>query len=167
MAKIITKKVNKRLRETIAVDFDSGEVKDAYNEVKEDIIQFVEQEEFFITYTTLIGALNKLTKMEEKVLRYACVYCAANINEIAFVKAKKDEISKQLGCKSPQAIANAVSGLKKKNILIPIGSGIYLINPKYFWKGNTEKRLNALKYYLTLTYGDDTKFEKLEIPEEK
>lgn len=47
--------------------------------------------------------------------------------------------------RSVSAIANALTELKKENLLVSVDKGMYQINPRYAFKGSTSNRNAALK----------------------
>lgn len=42
------------------------------------------------------------------------------------------------------SVNNAFHGLKEKGLLIPVGKGVYQVNPKYYWNGSDKSRVDEI-----------------------
>lgn len=145
-----TKEVNKGKVVTNFVDVESGEILDSSVEVKKEIIVLDNKEEFFMTYLSILGVVDKLDKVSQKVLLYCNMNSSYNENVIHLTKYTIGRMEEEIGLKS-QTIKNSISKLKKKEFLFPLGGGAYLINPKYYWKGNNDERIKCYKFVLELS----------------
>lgn len=103
------------------------------------------QEEFMMTYLNSIDELIDLEKSLFQVL--ICCWklsSFSNLNEEGNVINNTPlfrQRCRELGINmTDNAIRIAMSRLSKKNILIPLCKGTYLLNPKYFIKGTMSKK---------------------------
>lgn len=129
------------------IDENTGEVLDTDISIKHHKIVVEDNESFFWTYLGAISLIDDLDKVSIKVLYYCNINAQWNTNMIALTKPVLLDIEKKIGLKY-QTVRNAISKLKKLNILIDLGSATYRINPRYYWKGNSSDRLKTMKYVL-------------------
>ena len=78
---------------------------------------------------------------------YISLKASVDSNEITLVKPVLEKLSKESEM-SMSAIKKSVAQLVDKNILIRIGSGLYRVNPKYYWRGSIANRNKTMKYVL-------------------
>lgn len=128
-------------------DSETGEITDTEEDVKHQKIILDDKESFAIVYASIIGALDNLDKASRNVLDWCVINSNYNSNKIALAKPNRKEISEKYGV-GDSTVKNCIAKLKKKKILIAIGSGIYRINPKYFWRGDKHERKKTMKYIL-------------------
>lgn len=112
-------------------------------------------EKFFITFLSGLNAICGLSRPSDiKVLAILCSMAEFNTGKVIMTSSARKEIMKKLGIKTPQALSNSISRLKKEHLLEG-ERGEYEINPQYFWKGNTNERdklLREKRMNLTLKY---------------
>jgi hypothetical protein len=131
------------------IDTDSGEVLDIDMETKHHKIIVDDKESFFWTYLSVLSLIDDLDKVSFKVLFYCVFHCQWNTNMVALTKPVLKDMELKVGIQY-QTARNSISKLKKLGILIDLGSATYRINPRYYWKGNSEDRLKTMKYVLEL-----------------
>lgn len=88
-------------------------------------------------YAPAITPINSLTPSQRRVL-YAILSeasSAKNGMRVAITAGSKRLMCQKHGIGSPQTIANALSKMAKAGILIRIETGIYMLNPYLFGKG--------------------------------
>jgi hypothetical protein len=129
------------------VDASTGEILDVEIDVKHERILADTREEFFFTYASIIGVIQELDKVSVNILMYCNTNAQWNTNMVALTKPVVEDICKTFDIKY-QTVRNAVSKLKKTGIFIHLGNSTYRINPRYYWKGNTNERNNTMKYVL-------------------
>lgn len=129
------------------LDTETGETVETSSEVKHETIVVNDEESFATHYSSVIGALKHLDFASTKVLIWCSLNAATNTNKISLVKPFCEDIGEEYGL-AYNTVKNCISKLKQKEILIPIGSGVYRINPKYFWRGNSNQRNRTMKYVL-------------------
>lgn len=129
------------------LDSETGEIIEQSTEIKHHKIVVDSDESFFWTYNALLSILQDLTKTEIKLLQYACLNAQWNKNIVSFGKPVCEDIKKSYDI-SYQTVKDTVSSLKTKNIFIPLGSGYYRINPRYYWRGNSSERKKTMKFIL-------------------
>jgi predicted transcriptional regulator len=142
------------------IDFSSGELKEE-SSIKE-ITRYVDTPSHFIlVYLEDLSGLLRLDNLSDvKVL--ACVWEMSEMGtgEVILVKSKKEKIAQKTGL-SYRVVEVCISRLAKKELIIKADegrSGLYIINPKWFWKGKEISRKETKKQLqLLLTYqiGDD------------
>ena len=89
-------------------------------------------------YAPAIAPINSLTPSQRRVL-YAILSeasSAENGMRVAITAGSKRLMCKKLGIGSPQTIANALSKMTKAGILLRIETGVYMLNPFLFGKGD-------------------------------
>lgn len=102
-----------------------------------------------------IGRLMNLQKGSSALLYELFKLISFDENMIILNAAIKKRIAKTLNIK-PQSLNNALSELKKKELLIHVDQGIYAPNPYYFGKGSwAELKKKRGKIECTLEYSDD------------
>ena len=126
------------------VDKETGEIevieKKARRKVSRDkfIMMFLED---------IQGVINLTSRAEFKVLIVICELVNYNTNEVILIKRIKEDIAKKISM-SPASVANTIVRLAKKKILIKTSSSLYVLNPKYFFKGEEIERGKVLKLVL-------------------
>lgn len=129
------------------IDPDTGEVIKTDSDVKHDKIVVTGKEEFAVVYSSVISALTGLPASTKSLLMYISLKASVDSNEITLVKPVLEKLSKESEM-SLSAIKKSVSQLVSKNILIRMGSGLYKINPRYYWRGSLTNRNKTMKYIL-------------------
>ena len=89
-------------------------------------------------YAPAITPINSLTLSQRRVL-YSLLSMASlakNGMRVVITAGVKRMMCQELGIKNPQTIANALSQMTKAGILIRIETGVYMLNPFLFGKGD-------------------------------
>lgn len=131
------------------IDSNTGELLDTSVETKHTKIVTHRGDEFASIYSSIIAAMKGLSTSAKSLLTYIALKSNINTNEITLVKSKLEELSKDSELSIP-TIKRNIRILVEKDILIKKGSGLYLVNPKYFWRGSADNRNKKLKYILEL-----------------
>lgn len=126
--------------ETVYTDQETGEVivtSKTFN-VK------TSQESFYMSFIENMSGFFKLrSAIDIKVLAKVCIIAEYNSGRVLITPVVRKEIIEFLNI-STQQLTNSIASLKKNN-LITGERGTYYINPKVFWKGNTDVRNSFLK----------------------
>ena len=88
-------------------------------------------------YAPAIAPINSLTPSQRRVL-YSLLSMASLAKDgmrVVITAGVKRMMCQELGIKSPQTIANALSQMTKAGILIRIETGVYMLNPFFFGRG--------------------------------
>lgn len=129
------------------IDTDTGELLNTEEHVKHHKIVVDDSTSFAIMYSEVIGALKGLRSNDMHIVQYCVLNAEVNSNTVNLTKPMCDKITET--CDIPyQSIKNSIAKLKTKGLLIPLGSGNYRVNPKYYWRGNKIERNKTLKYVL-------------------
>jgi predicted 3-demethylubiquinone-9 3-methyltransferase (glyoxalase superfamily) len=131
------------------VDSKTGEILEVEHEIKNHKIVVADKKGFAMLTFAVIGMLDGLDKTSIKVIIWCSLNANYNSNIISLTKPYCTEITKDFGI-TYQTIKNSIGVLVKKKILIPLGSGAYRINPRYFWKGGTTEQLKMMSYVLNI-----------------
>lgn len=142
-------KVKSHITENNYLDSTTGEVLSQEILIKQDKIIVDNKEAFALAYASIVGVLNRLNGNDVKLLTYCSIYAEYNTNRISLTKPICEEITRQTELPY-QSIRNSITKLIKANILIKLGSGTYRINPRYYWKGNSQERLTTMNYILEI-----------------
>lgn len=108
----------------------------------------VKQEEFIQLYLTMHSGYLKLKgDVEHKIMyfmwRDAVQRTNDPVNRVIINKAVKEEWVELTGFKI-QSINNAINSLVKKELLISEKRTMYILNPRYFFKGALADRIKAI-----------------------
>jgi hypothetical protein len=131
---------------TESIDSETGEVMDI--QIKETKILTKSREEFIQLYVSIESKLSGLAFAQERLFTYCVLHCDRE-NIIRISSYDKKVIFEQWGL-AASTIANSLQALIQAKLLIRIGRGTYRINPKYVWKGTTDKRKEMLTHVLTI-----------------
>lgn len=140
----------KRIKERVEnnfIDFETGEVMETSIDIKTHKVVVDSRETMAFISSVILGLFDDLDGTELKLITYCAVNAEYNSNTVNLTKPMCTIISNKLQV-GYQTIKNTISKLKKKKILIPLGSGTYRVNPKYTWKGTTDERKKMMKYIL-------------------
>lgn len=85
-------------------------------------------------YQQCFESINDLKNRTEEILNELLIYTEYNKNTIYLNQQIKVDICNQLGLAYP-TMTNALTELKKSQILLYIDTGLYIVNPYYFGKG--------------------------------
>lgn len=156
MWKIYTMKQIKIKTDTVVNNYfneETGEITNQEINVKHHKIIIADKESFALQYSEIIGKMKNLNGNDIKLLAYCSLNAEHNTNRIALTKPICEEIFE--GLEIPyQSIRNSAAKLVKEKVLIPLGSATYRVNPKYYWRGNSNERLKTMKYILEIECPD-------------
>ncbi|MEW4154097.1 replication/maintenance protein RepL [Bacillus thuringiensis] len=140
-----------KLEETKTMTFNYGKEPD-YIKVYLDNIMFIAE---------ISGWVSKIMYELIKSVTYA------NKGQFIIVNAGyKRILAENLGIK-PQSVTNAINDLVKKGILIRKESGVFLLNPQYFGKGEW-KDIAKIRYEVELnSNGKTLRLKEIEKTEEE
>jgi len=141
---VVTKNYYEEVTQTI--DKETGELETVRRTVKRKVSrdQFVM---FF--FRDIQGLIDLSSRAEFKVLLSICEMVGYNTNEVILIKSKKEEIVKKTGL-SYSSVHNTISRLCKKKVLLRQAQALYILNPKFAFKGEEIHR--AKKLQLVLEY---------------
>jgi hypothetical protein len=101
-----------------------------------------------------ISGCLKITRADDfKVLLSLWKRSEWNTGRVVIIKGIKEQIAKEIGLdKTSQVVSNSISRLHKLNILIREDTGIYYLNPEYFFKGYDTELSKTKEYVFSLKY---------------
>lgn len=141
------------------IDKETGEVLSTEKQKKLHSIVVNSNENFALMYSSLIGVLKELNGNDIFVLTYCSLHAEYGKNRISITKAICSDITEMFEIPY-QSIRNSVGKLVKRDILIPQGSATYIVNPQYYWRGNSGDRINAYKeFVLKVTIAENENFD--------
>lgn len=115
-------------------------------------IKKVNKETFLQVYLDDFMSLMKIKEGSEyKIVLWIGKNMNYDTNEIALIKVIKERMSIDIGT-NIRTINNSVSALVSKKILIQKGRGLFILNPKLFFKGSLDSRNNLLKIIRKVEY---------------
>jgi predicted transcriptional regulator len=150
------------------IDSDTGEVLKENTSYKHILLRT--KEEFFFTYSSVIGLYKNLSGSEIKILTWLIMNQSNVSNNLVIInKYIREKISIDMGI-GESTIKNSIKPLMEKGLLIKQGgkrSASYFINPKYYWKGDYKMRTKSLKMMLELKLDEsfDEEEEVLQVNE--
>jgi hypothetical protein len=140
-----------RVKVVQAVDTQTGEVLDST--IKRDTVEwYVSNEDFYMTYSSVLKILEGTTPLEGLLLQEMCFGSDFNKGTIHISSGLRTKWSEKFKC-TKQSVSNALSGLKKKRLIVDLyeGSrGSFLINPKYFFRGDAKGRHQAYELMIQI-----------------
>lgn len=107
-------------------------------------------DEFYMTFFSAIQNLVGASGTDMKVLSKLCSISEYNTGVVYLPAQRRSEVCGELGVK-PQTLTNSISSLRKKEFIEGSG-GVFKINPKYHWKGETSVRDKILKGEIEITF---------------
>jgi hypothetical protein len=115
-------------------------------------VKKVNKETFLQVYLDDFMSLMRIKEGSEyKIVLWIGKNMNFDTNEIALIKAIKERMSIDIGT-NIRTINNSVSALVSKKILIQKGRGLFILNPKLFFKGSLDSRNNLLKVIRKIEY---------------
>lgn len=147
LMKIIKAKSN--VNTNTFIDRATGEVLEVEQDVKHTKIVVDSRRDFVMLSIPILGLIDGLDNTTVKVLIWCGLNAQYNKNMITLTKPWCEEITKEFNI-SYQTIKNSIYKLSKKKALIPLGSGTYRVNPRYFWKGQTSEKLKTMKHIIEI-----------------
>ena len=130
------------------VDVDTGEILSS-NERSYGYIAN-SKEEFFLVYSSILGIFMNMTQSEIRVYSYLLRYSSGI--DFAINKGLRVKIGDEVGI-NERTVYVTIDSLIKKNLIINMGD-LYVINPRYAFRGSTKERDNKLKAIIELGYKD-------------
>lgn len=134
-------------QETTIIDNNTGEV--LHREVQTLKYLANSKEEFFIFYSSLVALMQgEMSGPEIKVYAYLISKYLFG-TDIALPKALKEDMATALKIKLG-TINNVLSTLSEKKLIYTTHRAVYKLNPRYAFKGSTQRRNQMLKAVLEL-----------------
>ena len=137
-----TRKVYEKETTHQEFDFSTGEM--IHESKTKEIVKYVKDKPHFIlVYLEDLSGLLKLDNLSDiKVL--ACIWEMSGIEtgEVFLIKSRKEQIAEKTQL-TYRVVEVSISRLAKKGLIIKGDegrSGLYYINPNYFWKGQEISR---------------------------
>ncbi len=134
-------------------------------EVEEEIIETISkiysasEPSYIKAYQQDFLPVNSLKKCTKEILQEILVYTKFNENTIVLNQSIKVNICHKLGI-AYQTLANALTELKKHQLLLYISTGQYIVNPFYFSKGEwkeIKKIRDKIKVTERISFNNDKK----------
>jgi len=145
------------VRETVTkskIITEDGVIKDESS--KRRIVTTIKKEDFIQVFTRKISDWNRLSSSQHKILSSLWSRAEKDTNRVYLVKRVKEEISEETGI-SFGGVKNGISALTRKKLLISIGTGVYVLNPEYFFNGSEIKRAECLEFIFEFKFIESTK----------
>jgi len=138
-------------QETIIIDDKTGEV--LHRDVQKLRYLANTKEEYFIFYSSLIGLMQgDMTGPEIRVYAYLLSRYLVG-TDISLPKSLKQDMAVSLNIKLG-TVNNVLSSLAEKKLIYTTHRAVYKLNPRYAFKGSTQKRNQMLKTILELECKD-------------
>lgn len=162
------KKILKQTTEIETIDFETGELKQVTKEKRYSIPQ---EPPYIKMYLEDIAKLKGLRKSHLIVL--CCLLEKMNYanenGQVIYVNSvmKKEILNSSKELNSTQTVTDAISALKKKEILLSVGRSTYRINPQIFGKGDWRDILKLREIKMIITYNYSGRNIQTETTEQK
>jgi hypothetical protein len=128
---------------TRIVDKETGEIlAEEISEKKHFYVVDTDKPNYYFTYKWELN----VGLMEERLIRYLCLNMKYNTNFVSFDRLDKDQFCSFFKY-STKSVARALKNIQKDAIIIFLHRGCYMVNPEYFWKGETKHRPSAWEYF--------------------
>lgn len=115
--------------------------------------------DFVQVFTKDLGYLKNVQPGDTKLLMGLFQFVDRN-NEIVINSTRKKQISENIGI-SESSIGSSLTRLKKKQVLLSVGRGIYQLNPFIFGKGKW-KQIHKLRMEFVYDFTQQVKYERFE-----
>lgn len=148
--------------DTNSINIETGEVLS----IEQKIVKRVAPDNFIQVYLEDLSGLFKLENVAEyKVL--IALWKRVNFNEentidgnsVVLVKAIKEQIANETDY-SLSRVNSVITTLVKKELLIQKDRSIYVLNPKYFFKGYYKDRVKVVRAVIEYRIEDNTNDEQ-------
>jgi predicted transcriptional regulator len=123
---------------TDTIDKDTGEILDSTIKTHKYLANT--KEEFFLMYSSVLSIFHNMEQSEIRVYGYLLNY--ADGREFSIDKKLRIKMGTIIGL-NERTIYNTLPVLEKKNLIFKV-DGLYMINPRYAFKGSTMDRNNQL-----------------------
>lgn len=143
-------------KNTTITNLETGEF---HEQTTETITKFPKTADFVMAFTKDLGYMKELTKGEMLVM-FGMLKIVNKENEVILNKAVKERICEEFDIKIT-SIDVLISGLKKKQIILPKARGIYSLQPNLFGKGKWND-IKKLRMVIEWDFKDMTKRAGLE-----
>lgn len=136
-----------------------------------DIYKVVSGKDSFMrVFLEDISGCLKITRADDfKVLLSLWKRSEWNTGRVVIIRGIKEQIAKEIGQeKTVQVVSNSIARLHKLSILIREDTGIYYLNPDYFFKGydteinKTKEYVFSIKYRVERDDADISREKKIE-----
>lgn len=120
-------------------------------------------DEFYMTFLSSIQNMEGMSGTDLKVLSHLCSIAEYNTGVVYLPPERKREIVNLIKVgenrsMSMQTFSNSLTSLKKRDFISGRG-GVFTINPKYHWKGETKVRDQILNGQLEITFAISDKID--------
>lgn len=137
------------------MDYVTGEVKE---EIRRGSYRYETEPGYIKLYLEDLLKLTSGMKSYTKVLLYLMKHCSFASDEqaqcVQLSTGVKKMMMQELGYKSLQVIDNCLLGLKRAGIIMGVAEGLYMLNPKYFGRGDWR---DISKLRMTIDYDNTGK----------
>ena len=134
------------------IDKETGEILQEDVEINSHKYIAKTKEEFFLTYVYLLDALrNELSMPEVKIYADLLKNYKSDV-KFALNKALKQDMADNLNLKLG-TVNNSITNLVKKNLIFRITEGVFMLNPKYAFRGSSNDRKKQI--IMTLEYNPE------------
>ena len=130
------------------VDVETGEILSVNSKQHGYIAN--SKEEFLLIYSSLLSVFIHMEQSEIRVYSYLLRY--ANSIEFSITKPLREKIAKETNL-NERTVYNTIQSLKKKKLIIE-DSKLFIVNPRYAFKGSSLERNNKLKAVIELKCRD-------------
>lgn len=145
-----TKIIGTTETEIMILNKDTGEINTDVIHTK-TLYKTVSTEEFMLVYINDLSGMFQLeNKTEIKLMALIWKDCEfndsnTNLGNIVYaLKQNKEKWAEEINC-SLSRINNTITSLSKKGLLIQESRGVYIVNPKFFFKGFTKDRMKVMQ----------------------
>lgn len=140
------KKLGKHTEKQVVID-ENGEVHELEPDIK-TVSYIAGRDDFYLMYSYFIDVLMSSKDMKLKVYAYLLEKYNAG-TEFQLGNPIKKIIADKLDT-SVSAVSNTITQLKKDNLLYSPDRGLYMLNPRYAFKGSSKERNKQLKVIIEL-----------------
>lgn len=131
---------------TLRVDEETGEVVEELNLVKHKYL--VSKDKFFLAYSYLIDVLKDCKDLKIKTYAYLLENYKAGTPFQVGLPIKR-VMAERFNC-SVASISNTLTVLKEEKLVYSPSRGLYMLNPRYAFKGSSKERDKQLKVIIEL-----------------
>lgn len=131
------------------IDMETGEILES--NIKKHGYIANSKEEFLLLYTSLLSVFLKMSQAQIRVYAYTLRF--SDGNKFSVDKKMRLDIAKETSL-NERTVYNVQGELEKMRLLFKGEDGLYIVNPRYAFRGSTMERNNQLKAIIELGCND-------------
>jgi len=123
------------------------------------VITTLNKDSFIQVFTAKIKDWCNLSRSQHSVLIALWNRAEKDTNRVVLVKHIKEEIAAEAEL-APGSVKNALGALTRRKLIINIASGLYVLNPQYFFNGSEVARSKCIQFIFEFNFVEEEQNEQ-------